>query len=442
MSFEELNLSKPLFNAISDIGFTSPTPIQEKAFPIVLSGRDVIGIDQTGTGKTIAYLLPILRELKFSVQKNARVLIVVPTRELVMQVVGEIEKLTKYMNVRTIPIYGGTNIKSQKDISVEGQDIIVATPGRLIDLVLSGVVRLKTIQKFVIDEVDEMLNLGFRIQLVNIMELLPVKRQNLMFSATLTPDVDKLISDFFYNPIKIEINPHGTPLDNITQKGYHAPNFITKSNLLEYLFKSDQNLSKVLIFVGSRKASDRLYEFMKEKFPSQFGVIHSNKTQNYRFKALKKFQENTYRGLIATDIAARGLDISDVTHVINFNTPEIPGDYMHRIGRTGRATKEGTAITLINEAEKSHIIEIEDLIKMKIPIEPLPEEVEVSDIFSDEEKPDPSDKNYLKTVTPKVAKGAFHEKSALNKKTNQGGAYRKFAKQKANKTKSRLRNKK
>ena len=217
MTFQELNLNTPLYNALDDLGFTTPTPIQEESFNVVASGQDVVGIAQTGTGKTLAYMLPILRNLKYSQQDNPRVLVLVPTRELVVQVVSEIEKFSKYINNRVLGVYGGTNINTQKQAVAQGQDIIVATPGRLYDLAVSRVLQLKSIQKLVIDEVDVMLDLGFRHQLMNIFDILPARRQNIMFSATMTKDVDELITDFFTSPAKISIAVSGTPLENIKQ---------------------------------------------------------------------------------------------------------------------------------------------------------------------------------------------------------------------------------
>ena len=428
MTFEELNLNTPILNALNDLGFFFPTPIQEKVFPVVMSGKDVVGIAQTGTGKTFAYLLPILRQITYSEQREPRILIVVPTRELVIQVVGEIEKLAKYMSVRILGVYGGTNIKTQGQLVYNGVDILVATPGRLVDLTMHGLLRLKSIQKLVIDEVDEMLNLGFRPQLLTFMEILPAKRQNLMFSATLTADVEKVITDFFFNPFKIEIAAHGTPLEQIIQRGYHVPNFSTKANLLQYLLSTDEELSKVLVFVGSKKTADRLIEQIGNKFPGQIGVIHSNKSQNYRINALHQFQDGTHRVLIATDVAARGLDILDVTHVINFDMPEVPGDYIHRIGRTGRADKAGASISFINEPEKLFQLEIEQLMNLPIPMEALPEDLEISDLFSEDEKPSLFDKSYLKKINNKDSQGAFHEKKDKNKKINLGGPAKRPAK--------------
>jgi len=423
MAFEELNISKPLFNALTDLEYIQPTPIQEKAFPVIMSGRDVIGIAQTGTGKTFAYLLPLLRQLTYSEQKHPRILIVVPTRELVLQIVAEIKKLTKYMNVRYDGIYGGTNIKTQKQLVYNGLDILVATPGRLVDLTLTGILRLKSIQKLVLDEVDQLFGLGFRQQLNMFLETLPDKRQNILFSATLNEDIDALIYKYFNDPIKIEIAAHGTPLDKITQRAFHVPNYYTKVNLLEHLFKKDTDLNKVLIFTNTIRMADRLLDSLNQLFPETFGVIHSAKSQNQRINVLKYFKEGLIKGLIATDIAARGLDISDVTHVINFDTPEIPEDYIHRIGRTGRANKEGIAITFINEKEQDYQVAIEQLMNKAMEWEPLPEEIVISTLLIEEEQVKPKfDLNYLKEKTSKETKGAaFHEKKEKNKKVNLGG---------------------
>ena len=237
MTFHDLNINNQLFNALDDLGFITPTPIQEQAFNVVSSGKDVVGIAQTGTGKTFAYMLPILKDLKFSEQENPRVLVLVPTRELVVQVVDEIEKLSKYINNRILGVYGGTNINTQKQAIADGVDILVATPGRLYDLALSRVLQLKSIQKLVIDEVDVMLDLGFRHQLINIFDILPERRQNIMFSATMTQDVNLLLNDFFKSPERVSIAVSGTPLENISQQRYNVPNFYTKVNLLTHLLK-------------------------------------------------------------------------------------------------------------------------------------------------------------------------------------------------------------
>jgi ATP-dependent RNA helicase RhlE len=424
MSFDELNLSRPLLDALKDLGYTKPTTIQAKGFSVIMSGKDVIGIAQTGTGKTFAYLLPCLRQWSFSKEKEKypQILILVPTRELVVQVVEEVQKLTKYMSVEVGGVYGGTNINTQKDLIHKGLDVLVATPGRLIDLALTGILKLKSVKKLIIDEVDEMLQLGFRPQLTHVMEFLPAKRQNLLFSATLTEEVEGFIKNYFNNPVRIEAAPMGTPLENITQVGYKVPNFNTKVNLLEYLLTKDPEMKKVLVFTSTKQSADLLYEKIIPVFPERVGVIHSNKAQNHRFNSVKQFQNGTYRILIATDLVARGIDISEVTHVLNFDVPETPENYIHRIGRTGRADKKGEARTFITEKEIPLLKNIEKLMKFKVAFSPLPKGLEISDILIEEEKP----KIKMKIIEPKVRKkkeetggGAFHEKKDKNKKTNQ-----------------------
>jgi ATP-dependent RNA helicase RhlE len=421
--FEELNLSSSLLKALAQQDFVNPTPIQERAFPIVMSGKDVIGIAQTGTGKTLAYLLPILRQYTYSIQKDPRILILVPTRELVIQVVEEIRKLTLFMSVRVVGVYGGTNINNQKQQLYDGLDILVATPGRLVDLAMTGLLRLKSVQKLVIDEVDEMLNLGFRPQLISLMEIIPVKRQNLMFTATLTEEVDRLISDFFSNTCRIEVSPLGTPIKKIIQMVFDVPNYHTKVRLLELLLLENPDYDKVLVFVNTKKTADQLYETIEPKFQGKIGVLHSNKSQNYRINALKHFEEGIYRILVTTDLVARGLDIKDVSHVINFEMAETSGDYVNRIGRTGRAEKEGTAISFVTEKEKVLQLDAEALMKITIRHVPLPAQLVVSDVLTEEESPSNLfDKNYHhSSTTIKESQGAFHEKKEKNKKINLGG---------------------
>jgi len=437
VTFKDLKLSNPLQNALEEEGYVYTTPIQVEALPIIQSGKDVIGVAQTGTGKTFAYLLPLIKNLKYSEQRQPRVLILVPTRELVVQVVKQIEMLTKYISLRHLGVYGGTNINTQKQKVYDGVDILVATPGRLLDLTLTGNLRFKSLQTLVIDEVDEMLNLGFRTQLTNILDILPEKRQNLMFSATLTEDVDNLIHSFFNSPIKIEIAATGTPLELIIQKGYHVPNFYTKINLLEHLLQDDE-MSKILIFVDNKKLADRLAEYIQAKHGEVTGVIHSNKSQNFRLRSIEKFDAGTNRILIATELIARGIDITDVTHVINFDTPTIAENYMHRIGRTGRADKAGVAITFINEVEEEYQEMIETLMNQKIPMFKIPDEVEISNKFTDEERPNLMDKHYLKVNTHSSESGSgFHEKKEKNKKVNLGGSYKRTIKEKYKKPKTR-----
>ncbi|WP_460635661.1 DEAD/DEAH box helicase [Larkinella harenae] len=419
MTFEDLNLNKPLLNALQDLGYTAPTPIQQKVFSVVMSGKDVCGIAQTGTGKTFAYLLPSLRQLQFSKDRLPQLLIIVPTRELVVQVVEAVQQLSAYLTLTVVGLYGGVNIKPQIAEVEKGMDVLVSTPGRLIDLSIKGLLKTKAIKRLVIDEVDEMLNLGFRTQLETILDLLPAKRQNLLFSATLTEEVETLIETYFNNPVRIEAAPVGTPLENIQQTAYEVPNFYTKVNLLEALLFRDAEMNRVLVFVATKELANHLYNELVKELPEQVGVIHSNKEQNYRFNAVRQFQDGTYRILIATDIIARGLDIAEVSHVVNFDLPETPESYIHRIGRTGRADKNGIAIAFVTEKQKEQQAAIEALMNYKIPVLPLPKSLEISDELIDDEKP----KINMKLAVEKIHKsetfgGAFHEKIEKNKKVN------------------------
>jgi ATP-dependent RNA helicase RhlE len=417
MTFEELNITRPLLSALADLGYTTPTTIQEKVFSVMMSGKDVCGIAQTGTGKTFAYLLPSLRQITFSKDRLPQLLIIVPTRELVVQVVEEVRKLSAYMTLETVGLYGGGNIKVQRAELKQGADVVVATPGRLVDLAMDGSLKTKSIKKLVIDEVDEMLNLGFRTQLKNILDLLPQKRQNLLFSATITQEVEQLMQTYFNNPVRIEAAPVGTPLENIEQTAYQVPNFYTKVNLLDLLLDENPDMSKVLIFVATKKLADQLFNQLELGYLNKIGVIHSNKEQNHRFNSVKQFHEGTYRILIATDIIARGLDVAEVSHVINFDVPEIPENYIHRIGRTGRADKKGKAISFITDQDFKEAIE--DLMQYEIPMLPLPDHVKISDILTPDEEP----KIFMKNIDIKLPKrenvgAAFHQKIAKNLKVN------------------------
>lgn len=435
-TFEDLNLSKQLLQAISDLGFETPTPIQEKAYPCILSGKDVVGIAQTGTGKTLAYMLPILQQLKFSKEASPRVLVLVPTRELAMQVTEDIKRYTRYMNVRTLGVYGEANIKLQKQAIAQGLDILVATPGRLYDLALSGVLSFKGIKKLVIDEVDVMLDLGFRPQLTNILDLLPARRQNMMFSATMTAGVDALIDDFFVAPARISTAVSGAPLGNISQQAYPAKNFFTKVNLLAYLINDKQTYHKVLVFVAGKAVADRLFENLEELMGLSVGIIHSNKSQNFRIRSVEEFESGAKRVLIATDLIARGLDLDKVSHVINFDTPDNPEIYMHRIGRTGRAAQAGQSLLFYTPQEEAAKKAIETLMAYEIPVNDFPTEVAISDKLIPEEQPRLPGKNYL-PYTKKTSGLSFHEKIDKNKKVNEGGSYKKKLAAKYSKPKTR-----
>lgn len=415
--FSDLNLSTPLINALNDLGYSQPTPIQERAFSAMMAGHDVVGLAQTGTGKTIAYLLPCLRLWKYSKDKLPQTLIIVPTRELVVQVVEEVKKLTPYMNVEAVGIYGGVNIRAQRDQIIAGLDILVATPGRLLDLMLDSTIKSKVIKRVIIDEVDEMFSLGFRPQLERVFDLLPPKRQTLMFSATYSEEVDSMIQTFFRMPVRIEAAPSGSPLTNINQLAYHVPNYHTKLNLLNYLLSQD-GMDRVLIFASSRKLVDKLHNHLENEFPGEAGVIHASKAQNARFRAVENFSEGKQRILVATDVLSRGIDITGVSHVINFDIPETTENYVHRIGRSGRADAKGDSISFILANDAEMVLKIEELMHYAIPRAEIPEAVEISEILNPDEMPQVKMPDYKIKIKLNEGGGAFHEKSEKNQKVN------------------------
>lgn len=415
MEFIDLNLSKPLLKALADLEYTTATTIQEKACPAVMSGKDLVGIAQTGTGKTLAYLLPSLKQWKFSKEPHPQIVVLVPTRELVMQVVRETEKLSTYINLVVQGVYGGANINTQHDRVSQGVDVLVATPGRLRDLYLKGSVRFKNVKKLIIDEVDEMLNLGFRHQLVKLFDFFPERRQNLMFSATITEEVEALINDYFMTPLRVEAAPTGTPLKNITQIGYSVPNFNSKINVLETLLADRSEYNKVLVFAATRKMAELLFARAEQLFPEEVGIIHSNKSQNNRFATVDRFHKGECRVLIATDLIARGIDVHEVSHVVNFDMPEVPEVYIHRIGRTGRADKKGNSISLITEKDSDSVVAIEKLMDMSVPMKDLPEGVELSTELIEAEMDVVLTPN-IELKTPRISGNAFEEKKTFEQK--------------------------
>ena len=437
-TFDEFKISTPLRNAIADLGFENPRPIQAKSFPVILSGKDMVGIAQTGTGKTFAYMLPLLQMLPFSKDHHPRILVLVPTRELVVQVVDEIEKFGKYSSIQVVGVYGGTNMNRQKEALAEGADIVVATPGRLYDLALSKALRLKSVKKLVIDEVDVMLDLDFRFQLTNIMDLLPEKRQNIMFSATMTDQVQKLINDYFVVPENVTVALSGTPLDNITQTCYAVPNFYTKANLLVELLKDKKLYNKVLVFVSNKKDADRLFAVLEEFYADEICLIHSNKTQNYRLRSIRQFDEGSNRILVTTDVMARGLDLDEISHVINIDTPSYPENYMHRIGRTGRAEAKGSSLLFYTDKETPAKEAIENLMDLKIPEIEFPTHIEIATRLTPAETPKIIEgDNPIKREEDDGAGSGFHEKKDKNKQINQGGSYKRIIAKKYKKAKTK-----
>lgn len=419
-TFADFDLPEKILDVLADLNLFEPTPIQEKSIGPILSGRDVMGIAQTGTGKTLAYTLPVLKTWKYNKTGNPTVLVLVPTRELVVQVAEVITKMTENLTARVIGIYGGKNINTQKLLFNDGCDILVGTPGRVMDLAIDNAISLKEVGKLIIDEFDEMLNLGFRPQLTHIFEMMKEKRQNILFSATMTDAVDALLNEYFAGPIEISLARSGTPLEKIAQSAVPVENFNTKLNLLIHLLKTETDLEKILIFANNKKHADLIFEKLNVEFPDQFGVIHSNKSQNFRLRVMQEFTNEELRGVITTDIMARGLDIPDISHVFNFEVPEVPEQYIHRIGRTGRADKEGISITFFTKKEEAQLLDIELLMDKEIKKTEFPEAVTISKVKIASEQEEVKMK-FLTTAKLNESDSAFHEKKAKNKKTNMGG---------------------
>ncbi|MFA8435057.1 MAG: DEAD/DEAH box helicase [Marinifilaceae bacterium] len=437
-SFDEIKLSKQIRMALDEAGFTKPTAIQKDAFSAIRSGKDVIGIAQTGTGKTLAYLMPILMKLNYAQGMEPRALIVVPTRELVLQVCETIELLTPYMDIRYGGVYGGVNIRTQMDkIFDYGVDLLVATPGRLMDIYMTGVLKFKNIRTLVVDEADKMMDLGFMPQLNSIFEVLPEKHQNLLFSATFSDTVAQLSEDFLIAPQRIEVAPQATTVENIRQHLYHVPNILSKVNLLKHLLNNKEEFTKVMVFTETKKNADRIVERLEDDLGEALSVIHSNKAQNTRINALNAFKEGRARVMVSSDVAARGLDIEDVSHVINFDIPTVHTEYIHRIGRTGRAEKEGVAISFVNEKEQELVVEIEKLMRQSISVESIPLDVEVTTQLLEDEKI--QTRNIRVKTDVRRNTGAFHEKKAKNMKTPSGskGRQKAIENRKRNKKKRR-----
>ncbi len=414
-TFEALKLNRQLLNAIEEAGYTEPTPIQSKAIPLALAGHDVLGIAQTGTGKTAAFVLPLLMKLKYAQGDDIRALILAPTRELAIQIDENIKKYTTYLDIRHTAIYGGAGAKIQIEQIENGIDLLTATPGRFMDIYRRGVIHTKKINTLVIDEADKMMDMGFMPQIRQILEIIPVKRQNLLFSATMPPEVLKLSEEFLEFPMTAEVAPQATTVDTIEQLVYDVPNFKTKINLLGQLL-SQEAFSRVIIFVKTKATADNVYKFIHRKITESVRVIHGNKAQNTRLNAINAFKEGEIKALVATDVAARGIDVTQVSHVINFDVPLIYEDYVHRIGRTGRAKNEGIAITFVNEAEKYHIGEIEKLIGKTLPSSPTPEGVVIEKTPFEEKQAMLREIDYRKKKADPTYQGAFHDKKRKPKK--------------------------
>ncbi|MDO3645174.1 DEAD/DEAH box helicase [Mucilaginibacter sp. L3T2-6] len=415
--FEDFKFNRQILNAIADAGYTEATPIQQKAIPPILNGQDVMGIAQTGTGKTAAYVLPLIMKLKYAQGENPRALIVSPTRELAMQIEENIKTFAKYTDLRVVVLYGGLGPKTQIEQVNRGVDIIVTTPGRFMDIYLAGHIVTKTLQVLVLDEADKMMDMGFMPQINRILEVVPVKRQNLLFSATMSDKVHSLSANFLEFPTVIEVTPQATPAQTVNQHLYFVPNVKTKINLLKKLLDAEDDVKKLIIFCKTRTSAEDVYKFLLRKYGENgVKVLHANKGQNTRINSINAFKADEVKILVATDVAARGIDVSDVSHVINFDVPVVIEDYVHRIGRTGRAYQSGEAITFCTPAEEYYLDKIQKLIKQTIPVSDIPADVFVEATGFDERQEQAREIDLQKRKENPDFKGAFHEKKTLTQR--------------------------
>jgi len=423
MSFKSLGLSEPLLQAIQKKGYETPSPIQAKAIPPVLEGKDVLASAQTGTGKTAGFTLPLLHLLSNGSQQRhrpIRALILTPTRELAAQVYANVKEYSEFLNIRSTVIFGGVNQKPQVNKLSQGVDVLVATPGRLIDLENQGLLSLNKVEIFVLDEADRMLDMGFLRDIERVMKLIPAKRQNLMFSATFSKDIKKLAYSILNNPVQVEATPENTAVEVIQQKVYRVAKG-KKTGLIIKLI-SEGDWKQVLVFTRTKHGANKLCKKMISDGITA-AAIHGNKSQGARTKALAGFKNGSVRVLVATDIAARGLDIPLLPHVINFELPNISEDYVHRIGRTGRAGASGEAISLVSADETTYLRGIEKLIAMKI-------EVEILEGF----EPDPN------ASTEPIKPGQNRNQGRRKNSNNRNSGKAKNSNSDRNKSRSRNRN--
>lgn len=409
-SFGDFKLNKQILTAVAEAGFTIPTPVQQKSIPLILAGHDLLAVAQTGTGKTAAYLLPLIMKIKYAQEQSPRAIILVPTRELAIQVSEQVTRFAKNTDIRQLAIYGGTGMKSQIEALEKGIDILVATPGRFLDLYRARHLAVKNVKVFIMDEAERLLDMGFKHQINKILEVVPKKRQNILFSATMNERVRSIADDFLDLPMEVNITPQVKTAKTVTQCLYHVPNLKTKINLLELLL-TDETFNRVIIFCKTRVTANNIFKYLGRKHGEDFvRVIHGNKDQNTRINSMNAFRDGVVRILVATDVAARGIDISEVSHVVNFDVPLIYEDYIHRIGRTGRALRSGESITFCSPNDEYHIKKIQKLIGNKIPVVEIPSTVTIEPTPGEEKQLMLRDIDAQRKKEDPEYQGAFHEK--------------------------------
>ncbi len=409
-AFAELKITKQFIDALTTQGIEQPTEIQAKAIPMIIAGQDVVGIAQTGTGKTLAYLLPIVQKLKFAQGTDPRVLVLAPTKELVVQIERVLANLIVNTDLRYVALYGGIGPKAQSEKLEQGVDIIIATPGRFLEIYAKRVFLTKAIKTVVLDECDRMMDMGFWPQLRDIQEKIPHKKQQLLFSATFPDKVQRIADNFLLFPNVLEVTPQATPAETVEQYLYNVPNNPSKINLLVHLLETDDSMSRVMVFCRTKEWVTQIHQILLEKKLGKTVVIHSNKGQNARINAMDEFKAGDVRVLVTTDVTARGIDVAEVSHVVNFQIPHQHEDYVHRIGRTGRAFKTGVAISMMDVAEVYHVRKIEQLMKQEIERKAIPEGVVLTETVKSEMIAQNRDIDWQKRKDNPDFKGAFHEK--------------------------------
>ncbi|GJM61237.1 DEAD/DEAH box helicase [Persicobacter diffluens] len=424
MRFEDIKLNKNLAKGIRELGWEEMSPIQEKSIKKISSGRDLVGIAPTGSGKTAAYLIPMINKLQYAQGENPRLMIMVPTKDLVFQVREVVEQLCRFNNLRITSIYGGSGKQRMMDELERGTDILIATPGRVQELAVTRFLILKDIKYLVVDEADSMLEKEFYRQVEKILEMLPEERQNIFFSATFNQEADELSQLICLNPMKVEISEEQRPVEQLQQYVMYPINKPTKLNLLSGMLWDYEKFTKVIVFAASKKEADAITSKLGATIPGEVRVIHSNKDETYRQRSLEEFRSGEARVLVATDVAARGIDVEDVSHVVNFNTPYTYTDYVHKVGRTARNGAEGASITFVGDIEKTHFASIEEILGEKMEEIPLPDNLLIIE-ETDRPKADQHYGNTMKNSNRRRSrlereqkeKGAStHEKSAKNSK--------------------------
>lgn len=409
-SFDDFKLNPQIRQAIAEMGYHQPTAIQAKTIPLILGGQDVMAIAPTGTGKTAAYLIPLLRLLNFPQGKDARLLILVPTRELSIQVGKAVMDLGKHTGLRHVVLFGGAGRSSQEKELSEGSDILIASPGRFLDLYLDGFINARKIKHLVVDEAERLMDKSFMGQFHRILETMPQRTQNLLFSATMSDLVRKIADDFLKFPSVVHAEPEVKTASGVSQTCYRVPNRRTKINFLDYLLSND-SVQKLIIFCKTKAEASGLGKYLSRTYgEEQLRIIHGNKAQQSRINAMQDFRDRPIRILVTTDLAARGLDIPDVTHVVNFDIPVVYEDYIHRIGRTGRAFRTGDSITLINPADEYHLKEVSRLIGKDLLLQELPGGVEPAPTSFEELQEMRREIDRQRRKEDSGFQGAFHEK--------------------------------